>query len=121
MTAAPPRSETAKQTPLYSLHRELGARMAGFAGYDMPIQYRFGVLKEHLHTRAAAGLFDVSHMGQIVLRPRSGNLTALALELERLMPVDVLGLAPGRQRYTLFTDPAGGIIRDLMICHGAAH
>lgn len=98
------------RTPLYDLHVELGARMVPFAGYEMPVQYPAGILKEHLHTRAAAGLFDVSHMGQVRL---SGAETALALE--QLAPVDVLGIAPGRQRYALFTNAAGGILDDLMI------
>ncbi|HUS55465.1 MAG TPA: glycine cleavage system aminomethyltransferase GcvT, partial [Thermohalobaculum sp.] len=89
--------------------------MTPFAGYDMPLQYAPGILKEHLHTRSRAGLFDVSHMGQVILRPKSGNLADAALALERLVPVDVLGLPVGRQRYALFTDEAGGILDDLMI------
>jgi aminomethyltransferase len=104
-----------KHTPLYALHLDMGARMAPFAGYNMPIQYAPGVLKEHLHTRVAAGLFDVSHMGQIELRPRSGRMADAAQALERLVPVDVLGLRPGRQRYAFFTNGSGGIIDDLMI------
>lgn len=104
-----------KHTPLHALHLEMGARMAPFAGYDMPIQYALGVLKEHLHTRAAAGLFDVSHMGQITLRARSGKVADAAQALERLVPVDVLGLRPARQRYAFFTNGSGGIIDDLMI------
>jgi aminomethyltransferase len=104
-----------KHTPLHALHLEMGARMAPFAGYDMPIQYALGVLKEHLHTRVAAGLFDVSHMGQITLRPRSGKVADAARALERLVPVDVLGLRPARQRYAFFTNGSGGIIDDLMI------
>jgi aminomethyltransferase len=105
-----------KRTPLYDLHVATGARMAPFAGYEMPIQYAAGVMKEHLHTRAAAGLFDVSHMGQIALRPNGGSTLAdVALALENLVPVDVFGLAPGRQRYGFFTNPNGGIIDDLMI------
>ena len=104
-----------KHTPLYALHLEMGARMAPFAGYEMPIQYALGVLKEHLHTRVAAGLFDVSHMGQIVLRPRSGKVADAAQALERLLPADVLGLGPARQRYAFFTNRSGGIIDDLMI------
>ena len=104
-----------KRTPLYALHLEFGARMAPFAGYDMPIHYALGVLKEHLHTRVAAGLFDVSHMGQIALRPRSGKVADAAQALERLVPVDVLGLQPARQRYAFFTNGNGGIIDDLMI------
>ena len=70
-----PAAPTLKHTPLHSLHLEMGARMGPFAGYEMPIQYALGVLKEHLHTRVAAGLFDISHMGQIALRPRSGRST----------------------------------------------
>ena len=101
MTHPAPTAPALKQTPLHALHLEMGARMAPFAGYDMPIQYALGVLKEHLHTRAAAGLFDVSHMGQIALRPRSGKVADAALALERLVPVDVLGLRLARQRYAL--------------------
>jgi glycine cleavage system T protein (aminomethyltransferase) len=104
-----------KHTPLHAMHLEMGARMAPFAGYDMPIQYAVGVLKEHLHTRAAAGLFDVSHMGQIALRPRSGKVADAAQAIERLVPVDVLGLRSARQRYAFFTNGNGGIIDDLMI------
>jgi aminomethyltransferase len=110
-----PTTPVLKHTPLHALHLEMGARMAPFAGYDMPIQYALGVLKEHLHTRAAAGLFDVSHMGQIALRPRSGKVADAAQALERLVPVDVLGLQPARQRYAFFTNGNGGIIDDLMI------
>jgi aminomethyltransferase len=116
MTAHPAAAASAlKQTPLYALHLEMGARMAPFAGNNMPIQYALGVLKEHQHTRVAAGLFDVSHMGQIVLRPRSGKVADAAQALERLVPVDVLGLAPARQRYGFFTNGGGGIIDDLII------
>lgn len=97
-------------TPLHALHLELGARMAPFAGYDMPIQYPTGVLQEHLHTRAHAGLFDVSHMGQVRL---SGAGAPAALEA--LVPVDVVGLESGQQRYALFTNESGGILDDLMI------
>jgi aminomethyltransferase len=116
MMAQPAQKVSAlKHTPLYALHLEMGARMAPFAGYDMPIHYPLGVLKEHLHTRIAAGLFDVSHMGQIALRPRSGRVADAAEALERIVPTDVLGLAPGRQRYAFFTNGCGGIIDDLMI------
>jgi aminomethyltransferase len=115
VAADKPSSDSLRRTPLYDLHRALGARMVGFAGYDMPVQYRMGVLKEHLHTRAAAGLFDVSHMGQIVLRARRGDADEAARALEHLVPVDVMGLAVGRQRCAFFTNEAGGILDDLMI------
>jgi aminomethyltransferase len=115
VAADKPPSGSLRRTPLYDLHRALGARMVGFAGYEMPIQYPMGVLKEHLHTRAAAGLFDVSHMGQIVLRANRGDVDEVARALERLVPVDVLGLAVGRQRYAFFTNETGGILDDLMI------
>src|SRR5215470_19043789 len=108
-----------RHTPLHAMHLRLGARMVPFAGYDMPVQYAPGVLKEHLHTRAAAGLFDVSHMGQIALRPRSGRVADAARALETLLPGDLLGLAAGRQRYTVFTNREGGILDDLMVSnHG---
>ena len=110
-----PAAPALKRTPLHALHLDSGARMAPFAGYEMPIQYALGVLKEHLHTRTAAGLFDVSHMGQIALRPRSGRVADAAQALERLVPVDVVGLQEGRQRYAFFTNGSGGIIDDLMI------
>jgi len=110
-----------KRTPLYDLHLKLGARMVPFAGYEMPLQYTAGILKEHLHTRALAGLFDVSHMGQIMLRPRSGVLADAAHALEQLVPADILGLAPARQRYGLFTNAAGGILDDLMISNRGDH
>lgn len=114
-------SAVLKRTPLHALNVARGARMVPFAGYEMPVQYAAGVLKEHLHTRAAAGLFDVSHMGQIALRAKSGRLDDAALALERLVPVDVLGLAAGRQRYALFTNDNGGILDDLMIAHRGDH
>ncbi len=101
-----------QQTPLYDLHLELGGKMVPFAGYSMPVQYPMGVMKEHLHTRAQAGLFDVSHMGQVMLSGPSWE--TLALAFETLVPMDVLGLADGRQRYGLFTNDAGGIEDDLM-------
>lgn len=105
------------RTPLYDLHCERDARMVPFAGYEMPIQYAPGILKEHLHTRALAGLFDISHMGQIAVRSRSGTIQSAALALERVVPVDVAGLMPNRQRYAFFTNGAGGILDDLMIAH----
>ena len=103
-----------KRTPLYEFHVENGGKMVPFAGYDMPVQYPLGVMKEHLHTRAAAGLFDVSHMGQVMLTSPEG-IEALALALEALVPVDILALKPARQRYGIFTNDAGGILDDLMI------
>jgi aminomethyltransferase len=105
---------------LHDLHTELGGKMVPFAGYDMPVQYPDGVLKEHLHTRAAAGLFDVSHMGQVILRPK-GSMDDLKRAFEALMPVDVLGLAEGRQRYGLFTNDQGGILDDLMFTNRGDH
>ncbi len=106
-----------RTTPLDGLHRSLGAKMVPFAGYAMPVQFAAGVLKEHLHTRAHAGLFDVSHMGQVEIRPRSGDLAQAMGALERLVPMDVLALKPGRQRYGLFTNEKGGILDDLMFAN----
>lgn len=100
------------RTPLYDLNVELGAKMVPFAGYDMPVQYPMGVMKEHLHTRAAAGLFDVSHMGQVILSGDSWD--HVARSFETLVPMDVLGLEDGRQRYGFFTNSEGGIEDDLM-------
>ncbi|WP_444667246.1 glycine cleavage system aminomethyltransferase GcvT [Cereibacter changlensis] len=114
-------SETGlKQLALHDLHETLGGKMVPFAGYRMPVQYPAGVMKEHLHTRAEAGLFDVSHMGQILLRPTRG-MEALCLGFETLMPVDVLGLKPGRQRYGLLTNETGGILDDLMFANRGDH
>lgn len=94
--------------------------MVPFAGYEMPVQYHGGIISEHLHTRTAAGLFDVSHMGQILVVPNSGNLEGAARAVERVAPVDIVGLNDGRQRYGLFTDPNGGILDDFMVArHGA--
>jgi aminomethyltransferase len=104
---------TSLKTPLHALHVELGARMSPFAGYDMPIQYPAGVLAEHLHTRRAAGLFDVSHMGQALIE--GGDHAAVAAFLETLCPADLLNLAPGRQRYTQLLNETGGIVDDLMV------
>lgn len=114
---AEPSAAPLRTTPLHDLHIEFGARMTPFAGYDMPLQYRAGVMKEHLATRSSAGLFDVSHMGQVELRPRSGNVADVARALERLVPVDILGLAAGRQRYALLTNESGGILDDLMVAN----
>ncbi len=110
-----------KRTDLYDLHLELGAKMVPFAGYEMPVQYPMGVLKEHLHTRENAGLFDVSHMGQVIVRPRSGAYEDAAAALERLVPASVLGLKEGRQRYGLFTNEEGGILDDLMFANRGDH
>jgi glycine cleavage system T protein (aminomethyltransferase) len=110
-----------KHTPLHALHVARGGKMVPFAGYDMPVQYAAGVLKEHLHTRNAAGLFDVSHMGQIALHPKSGKVEDAALALERLVPQDILGVAPGRQRYAQFTNGQGGILDDLMVANFGSH
>jgi aminomethyltransferase len=110
-----------KRTPLHALHVASGGKMVPFAGYDMPVQYATGVLREHLHTRQAAGLFDVSHMGQIVLHAKSGKVEDAALALERLVPQDILKLAPGRQRYAQFTDGEGGILDDLMVANFGSH
>jgi aminomethyltransferase len=120
MTAAAPISASADsallRTPLYDLHLALGAKMVPFAGYAMPVQYPLGLMKEHLHTRAAAGLFDVSHMGQIKI---SGAGAAAALE--RLMPVDVHSLGLHKQRYGLLLNDAGGILDDLMFVNRGEH
>jgi aminomethyltransferase len=115
-----PTAATLNKTPLDAWHRRHGARMVAFAGYAMPVQYDFtgdlavrcrgGVMAEHLHTRASAGLFDVSHMGQAFVTG-----TDVSRALERLVPGDIVGLKPGRQRYTLLTNEAGGIIDDLMV------
>ncbi|HYD30946.1 MAG TPA: glycine cleavage system aminomethyltransferase GcvT, partial [Azospirillaceae bacterium] len=105
-----------KKTPLHALHVELGARMVPFAGYDMPVQYPAGILTEHRHTREKAGLFDVSHMGQVRL---TGEGRVLALE--SLVPGDIAALKPGRMRYTLFTNEAGGILDDLMVTNRGDH
>ncbi|MFN0114338.1 MAG: glycine cleavage system aminomethyltransferase GcvT [Paracoccaceae bacterium] len=110
-----------RRTCLFDLHVASGARMVEFAGYEMPVQYPPGVLKEHLHTRKAAGLFDVSHMGQVLVAPRSGRLVDAGRALESLVPADVLGLAEGRQRYGLFTSGTGGILDDLMFANRGDH
>ena len=107
-------------TPLNALHRELGAKMVPFAGYEMPVQYPLGVMKEHLHCRAKAGLFDVSHMGQVILRA-PGGYAAVAQAMERLVPVDLLGLGVMRQRYGMFTNETGGILDDLMLANRGDH
>ena len=113
--------ETAlKPLTLNDLHLSLGARLVPFAGYEMPVQYSAGVMQEHLHTRTAAGLFDVSHMGQVILWPKAA-MDRLALAFESLVPADVAGLKPGRQRYGLFTNAQGGILDDLMFANRETH
>ena len=112
-------AQALKRTPLYELHCELGAKLTEFAGYEMPVQYSLGILGEHQHTRTKAGLFDVSHMGQITLRGRSYQETALALE--KAIPMDVLGLKVGRQRYGFLTTDGGGILDDLMFSNREDH
>ena len=97
-----------KTTALHDMHVALDAKMVPFAGYDMPVQYPMGVLQEHLHTRANAGLFDVSHMGQFLI-------DGPAAALERLLPGDVAALAPMRQLYSVLTNESGGIVDDLML------
>lgn len=116
-----PETGTLLTTPLHTLHLTHGARMVPFAGYDMPVQYALGVLKEHLWTRASAGLFDVSHMGQVVIRAKSGRYEDVALALEAIVPVDVLGLVQGRQRYGFLPTASGGLIDDLMLSHVDDH
>ena len=110
-----------KRTGLYDLHLELGAKMVPFAGYEMPVQYPPGVMKEHIHTRENAGLFDVSHMGQVLVRPKSGDVADAALAFETLVPVSLLALKEGRQRYAMFTNDAGGIMDDLMVANRGDH
>jgi aminomethyltransferase len=112
-------SDELKRTSFYNMHVANGAKMVPFAGYDMPVQYPSGVMKEHLQTREKAGLFDVSHMGQVILRGQSYQDAAVALE--RLIPMDVQGLAEGRQRYGFFTNDQGGILDDLMFANRGDH
>ena len=107
------------KTPLHGLHLEFGAKMVDFAGYDMPVQYPMGIMGEHSHCREKAGLFDVSHMGQVILR--AGDFDTVAAAFETLIPMDVLGLGAGRQRYGFFTNDAGGIEDDLMFANRGDH
>jgi len=110
-----------KRTVLHDLHSELGAKLVPFAGYEMPVQYPMGVMKEHLHTRSQAGLFDVSHMGQVLVIPRSGKVEDAALALEALIPAAYLELKENRQRYGFFTNDDGGILDDLMVTNRGDH
>jgi len=111
--------EALKRTQLYSLHVELGAKMVPFAGYDMPVQYPSGILSEHQHTRARAGLLDVSHMGQLRLTAKPGGNAAAALE--RVVTSDIRGLGQARTRYALFTNDQAGILDDLMVTNLGDH
>ena len=109
-------NETSLKTALYDLHVSLEARMVPFAGYAMPVSYPMGIVKEHQHTRSSAGLFDVSHMGQVIIR---GERAALALE--KLVPVDIVDLGEMKQRYALFTNDKGGVMDDLMVTNAGDH
>lgn len=113
--AEPATNENLKRTPLFALNTELGGKMVPFAGYEMPVQFPTGILKEHLHTRAAAGLFDVSHMGQGILHLEGkGGHDDIAAAFETLVPGDIKALKPGQIRYTLLLNDQGGIRDDLM-------
>ena len=109
-------TDTLLETPLAGLHRSLGGRMVAFAGYAMPVQYPAGIMAEHLHVRSAAGLFDVSHMGQAELVGANGVQDAAAA-LERVTPADIQALKPGRQRYGLLMTPEGGVFDDFMVAN----
>jgi aminomethyltransferase len=115
MADATPPQTPLKRTALYDLHLSLGAKMVPFAGYEMPVQYPMGVLKEHLWTREKAGLFDVSHMGQATLVAEDGKHETVARALEALVPADILNLSHGQQRYTQLLADDGGILDDLMV------
>ncbi|MEM9010776.1 MAG: glycine cleavage system aminomethyltransferase GcvT [Pseudomonadota bacterium] len=108
-------------TPLHPLHEARGGKMVTFAGYSLPVQYPDGIMAEHRHTRAKAGLFDVSHMGQIRVVPRSAQISDAAAALEALVPSDIVGLAKGRQRYSLLMNDVAGIRDDLMIANWGDH
>ena len=110
-----------KKTALYDLHRSLGAKAIHFAGYEMPVNYPLGIMKEHLYCRESAGLFDVSHMGQLVISSNTQSMQFIASELEKLLPIDVLGLSEDRQRYGFLPNKEGGIIDDLMISNRGDH
>ncbi|MEO1309718.1 MAG: glycine cleavage system aminomethyltransferase GcvT [Pseudomonadota bacterium] len=118
-------TDALKRTPLHALHLEFGAKMVPFAGYDMPVQYPAGVLKEHLHTREKAGLFDVSHMGQVWLKTKEADLgsegahEAVAAALETLVPGEIRKLKKGGLRYTVFLNEEGGVLDDLMVTRSA--
>ncbi|MCB1481557.1 MAG: glycine cleavage system aminomethyltransferase GcvT [Rhodobiaceae bacterium] len=107
-------------TPLHALHVALGARMVPFAGYDMPVQYPTGIIKEHTATRVSAGLFDVSHMGQAHLQAEDGRHETVSAALETLIPAEILGLEHGQQRYSQLLNADGGILDDLMVTRPAS-
>ncbi len=115
--AEPAHQQDLKRTPLYALNAELGGKMVPFAGYEMPVQFPMGILKEHLHTRERAGLFDVSHMGQAILHLEGGapSHDAIAALIETLTPGEIKALKPGQIRYTLLLNDEGGIRDDLMV------
>lgn len=114
--AEPANTENLKRTQLYALNVELGGKIVPFAGYEMPVQFPTGILKEHLHTRASAGLFDVSHMGQAILHLEGkGGHDEIAAAFETLIPGDIKALKPGQIRYTLLLNDQGGIRDDLMV------
>jgi aminomethyltransferase len=119
MMSNAPAAAPLKRTPLYDFHVSLGAKMVPFAGYEMPVQYPTGVLKEHLWTREKCGLFDVSHMGQAALIAEDGRHETVARALEALVPADILNLKPGQQRYSQLLADDGGIIDDLMVARSA--
>ena len=104
-----------RKTPLHDWHVANGGRMVHFAGYELPVQYRTGLMQEHLHTRAAAGLFDVSHMGIAFLEPADGQFRTAAAALETVVPADIVNLNPGQQRYSQLLEDDGGIRDDLMV------
>ena len=110
-----------KRTPLHRFHQRRQARFSPFAGYDMPVQYAGGIISEHKWTRSSASLFDVSHMGQIIVRANSGSNADAGLALESLIPGNILGLPVGRQAYGLLTAANGGILDDLMVSNWGSH
>src|ERR1043166_7923524 len=112
MTAPAIKPETTRRTTLYGWHVAKGARMVPFAGYEMPVQYPDGIIAEHKHTRTAASIFDVSHMGQVVLHGE-----AAAKALERFIPSDARALKPGQMRYTTLLNEWGGVVDDLIVIH----
>lgn len=109
------------QTPLHAFHLSEGAKMSGFAGYDMPLSYTQGAIAEHHLCRTGAAIFDVSHMGQIELRDNTGSAEAILAQLETIIPANLIGLKAGRQRYGLFLNKDGGILDDLMVANYGTH